>query len=212
MMLKQPNVVPCALFMKLSDCEFLNVAMKWSEQTGGTKQTITSFQEIKSLSLKSSPGIILLEVQQPDCTLRQILTFFQNSVTSVVPVICFHSDELSTLCELSLEFEFIPAIKESNGNAVWETLAVASTRSREKAETASKAEDLHQIISHFSAEQRKLLELWIEGCPNKQLAAELDVCLRTVQLRKQAILSALNAGSINEIILRFAKCGVEYQA
>lgn len=211
-MLKQPNTLSCPLFLKLCECAFRDCAVQWAEQTRNVNQTVDSFLQLKELPLRVSPGIVVVEVQQTDCTIRQLLTHFQDATSSVVPIVCFEPSELPQLCELSLEFNFIPAVKSSDCNSAWQTLAVASSRSLEMAEVALQGEELRKTLSQFTNEQRKLLTLWIEGLPNKQLSSELDVCLRTVQLRKQTILSQFGAASINEILLRFVRCKVDYQS
>lgn len=206
------NSLPCPLVLKLCECSFRNAAIQWAEQTQNIPQSVSSFQELQAIPFHTSPGVVLVDVQQADCTVRQLLGHFHGTSSSAVPIICFDTDELPLLCELSLEFNFIPAAKNSERNAVWQVLAVASSRSRKLSEVAFQATEIKQKLSQFTSEQRKLLTHWIEGWPNKQLAAELDVCLRTVQLRKQMILTQFEATSVNEILLRFVRCGIDYQS
>lgn len=63
-------------------------------------------------------------------------------------------------------------------------------------------------IGDLTAQERRLLELTIKGLLNKQIAREMNISLRTVHLRRTALMSKLGAASRTELIRRAVELGL----
>ena len=63
--------------------------------------------------------------------------------------------------------------------------------------------ELSVRIDQLTADERKVMELLVEGRPNKNIAQDLGVSLRTIENRRHAVFSKMQAGSIAELVRMF---------
>jgi two-component system, LuxR family, response regulator FixJ len=73
------------------------------------------------------------------------------------------------------------------------------TDSRQEQQSARKAEVANRLATLTPAE-RQVLNLLMSGKPNKSIAAELDLGLRTVELRRSMIMKKMDAESLAELV------------
>ena len=52
----------------------------------------------------------------------------------------------------------------------------------------------------LTLEERHVVELIVEGKPNKVIAKELGLAVRTVEKRRHAVLAKMKAGSVAELV------------
>jgi two-component system, LuxR family, response regulator FixJ len=71
--------------------------------------------------------------------------------------------------------------------------------SRQQAERRQK-EDLRNRFEQLTASERQVLTRVIEGQPNRQIADEMDIGLRTVELRRSNIMRKTGASNLCELI------------
>ncbi|QDU88105.1 Transcriptional regulatory protein FixJ [Pirellulimonas nuda] len=55
-------------------------------------------------------------------------------------------------------------------------------------------------IDRLSPSERQVLEMVLEGMPNKQIAGKLGVCVRTVEARRSRIYQSTDVGSVAELV------------
>lgn len=55
-------------------------------------------------------------------------------------------------------------------------------------------------LATLTDDEREVLHRLIEGMPNKRIASDLDIGLRTVELRRSNIMKKMNAGSLAELV------------
>ena len=190
------------------DCLFVKEALLWAQQAEIELQELRSLEWFQRTVPSVSAGIALLSTQQVDQTVQQLLSQLRQSHSQILPIVMFGDDELELLCSLSLDYQFVAAPKNTRGPHVWNTLAFARARVEESVRNLERDRDFRSALDDLSLEERALLKLWMSGCQNKQLASELDVCLRTAQMRKQAILKKLGEDNLNIVIARIAYLGI----
>lgn len=60
--------------------------------------------------------------------------------------------------------------------------------------------DLEQRLATLSADERVVLGRILEGMPNKRIASDLDIGLRTVELRRANIMKKMGADSLAQLV------------
>lgn len=90
--------------------------------------------------------------------------------------------------------------KPVHHDALWQTveraLKVASDHYRNRQDTR----ELREKFSRLSPDEREVLQGVLEGAPNKRIASDLDMGLRTVELRRSNIMKKTGANSLSELI------------
>lgn len=186
------------------DCSFVKEAYLWAQKAGLEIQQLHSLEWFQENVPADSAGIALLGTQQVDQPVRKLLHQLRLSYQRIIPIVLFGEDEIELLCSLSLEHQFISGCGSTRGPAVWETLAFAREKVEDTVRNLERDLDFRTALDGLTEEERKLLKLWMGGWQNKQIASELDVCLRTAQMRKQGVLRKLGEDNVNVVIARIA--------
>lgn len=86
----------------------------------------------------------------------------------------------------------------------------AAQASHEMAQQCQIVQSLNDRIALLTDNERKVLQMAIDGVPNKTIAGRLDIALRTVELRRQSIFRKLGCTSICDLVQQVV-CGRELE-
>lgn len=75
---------------------------------------------------------------------------------------------------------------------------IAADMARHRAQ--GEQEDVRQRMDSLSEREREVLELMLEGLPNKLIARRLDLSTRTVESHRARVFSKLGAGSLAALV------------
>ncbi len=83
---------------------------------------------------------------------------------------------------------------------LWTTITRALTQDRAARHAHRDEEVLRGRLAALTGAERAVLEKVMHGLPNKQIARDLDIGLRTVELRRSNIMKKMKADSLAELI------------
>lgn len=83
---------------------------------------------------------------------------------------------------------------------LWEAIRTGLAEDELNLERDARRAQLQQQIESLSEVEREVLDLIVEGVPNKTIANRLDISVRTVEVRRQNIFSKLSAASLAELV------------
>lgn len=86
----------------------------------------------------------------------------------------------------------------------------AAQASHELAHQCQVVASLNSRVALLTDNERKVLQMAIDGVPNKTIAGRLDIALRTVELRRQSIFRKLGCTSICDLVQQVV-CGRELE-
>lgn len=69
--------------------------------------------------------------------------------------------------------------------------------------------DLRRCMDTITSGEAQVLQSLLRGAANKQIASDLGVGLRTVELRRAKVMRKMNAQTISQLVLHVAEAGVE---
>jgi len=98
--------------------------------------------------------------------------------------------------------------KPCQDQELWSTVQEALQRGQQQSEQRTEQEELARRAGTLSTSEREVLMRVLEGMPNKQIAQELDIGLRTVELRRSEIMSKFQAKSLPELVRMATRAGV----
>lgn len=76
----------------------------------------------------------------------------------------------------------------------------ALERDRLRLENAEKQRGIEELFGSLLPQENAVLDLMVNGTPNKQIASELDISLRTVQFRRSNIMKKLRVSTRAELV------------
>jgi FixJ family two-component response regulator len=90
--------------------------------------------------------------------------------------------------------------KPCSQDALWHSIEQALQQAQDLQHHQDRKEELRERFARLSKSERDVLQRVIEGQPNKRIATELDIGLRTVELRRSQIMKKTSANSLSELI------------
>ena len=90
--------------------------------------------------------------------------------------------------------------KPCQPDELWKAIAEALDRCRAQRDVRNRHRAIEQRMSTLTPDERAVLAKVLEGTPNKLIARDLDMGLRTVELRRSNLMKKMGAESLAELI------------
>ena len=99
--------------------------------------------------------------------------------------------------------------KPCRNHDLWDAIRSALDVDAENRRRRAAQDELAQRFALLTPDERRVMQFVAQGKMNKTIAQELDVSLRTVELRRQSMFAKLGVDSVAELInLLFAAKGL----
>ncbi|MHB0957963.1 MAG: response regulator transcription factor [Pirellulaceae bacterium] len=90
---------------------------------------------------------------------------------------------------------------------LWQTIVQALEQYRDQRRICEQRRAVEQRLSTLTAEERLVLVKILGGVPNKRIARDLDMGLRTVELRRSNLMKKMEVESLAELIQAVLRVG-----
>jgi len=90
--------------------------------------------------------------------------------------------------------------KPWRGDELWATIRSALDKVKRRQEKEEHVAAIKSRIAQLSSDEERVLNELVAGKPNKTIATELDIGLRTVELRRSNIFKKMQAESLAELV------------
>ena len=97
--------------------------------------------------------------------------------------------------------------KPYHDDDLWDAIHAALEKEETQWKAAQRHRELHDRIARLHPGERQVCEQIIAGKPNKAIAQELGLALRTVEKRRHDALAKLEVGSVAEMVALFFEAG-----
>ncbi len=148
----------------------------------------------------SEPGCVLLEVRTPDMNGLELLDWLRRrAIPFPVIVVSVHGDVPAAVRAMragALFFFEKPCGRQELEEAIREALRCDAENRRRLA----RKRRLHQRLARLNPGERAVLDRVLEGKANKDIAAELELSLRTIEARRAKIMEKMQADSLAGLI------------
>ncbi len=151
--------------------------------------------------LPSSVGCILLDVRMPGMSgLALFEQLLERGIAQVWPVIFLtgHADVPTAVDSVKRgAFDFCE--KPFSDNALVDRIEQALALSRERLTERQRHQQLQQRLSELTERERDVMRLVVEGLPNKLIADQLDISVRTVEVHRARVFDKMEVKSAVEL-------------
>lgn len=149
---------------------------------------------------RAGTGCIVTDVRMPEMTGMELLLKVKNMGLSLpVVVISAHADvplAVQAMKEGALDLLEKPFTDESLLNAVRQALAYDSgKRARDL-----QAQEIQRRLTTLTSRENEVLAALLKGQPNKIIAHELGISVRTVEVHRANVMAKMQAGSLPELV------------
>ena len=149
----------------------------------------------------SQPGCLLLDVRMPGMSgLALFEQLIERKLLDVLPVIFLtgHADVPTAVDSVKRgAFDFCE--KPFSDNALVDRVEQALARSSQTLQSLRSKQNLQQNLADLTDRERDVMHLVIEGLPNKLIADQLDISVRTVEVHRARVFDKMNVKSAVEL-------------
>jgi len=148
----------------------------------------------------SHPGCVVLDVRMPDMSglvLQQELN--KRRIRLPVIIITGHADvpmAVSAMKAGALDFIEKPFRDQALLDSIYRAIAECSRILEEQQQQT----DINRLVDLLSHREREVMDLLVEGRGSKQIAAELNISSKTVDVHRGHILEKMGVRSVVELV------------
>ncbi len=149
----------------------------------------------------SQPGCLLLDVRMPGMSgLALFEQLMERKLLDVLPVIFLtgHADVPTAVDSVKRgAFDFCE--KPFSDNALVDRIEQALARSAQTLQNLRTKQSLQHNLADLTDRERDVMQLVVEGLPNKLIADQLDISVRTVEVHRARVFDKMNVKSAVEL-------------
>jgi FixJ family two-component response regulator len=148
----------------------------------------------------SDTGCIVCDVRMPGLTGLQLLEKLAE-LKSTLPVIIITAYADVPTAVRAMQAGAVTFLEKPANDADL-TAAIQQALNLEQAQAALRRQksDVENKLTTLTADEIAVMRKMLEGLPNKRIASDLDIGLRTVELRRSNIMKKMGAGSLAELV------------
>lgn len=155
-------------------------------------------------------GCVLLDVRMPEIDGIQVLERLNSKKVRRLSVIVMtgHGDINTAVRAMKLgATDFVE--KPFPENELLESLDRAFARQEQDRAAATEREQADALLAKLSARERRVLQGLVSGLPNKMVAHQLDLSVRTVEMHRGRVMERLGAKSLGDAMRIAFLAGIE---
>jgi two-component system response regulator DctR len=198
-----------ALVYVVDDDESVRQALAWLLRSRGLQTQCFGGAEglIEHLGLNHTPQVprqaccLLLDVRMPGISgLALFDRLIDKGLLAAIPVIFLtgHAD-VPTAVDAVKRGAFDFCEKPFSDNSLVDRVEQALQRSAQQLHTQQVQKSLAELIDGLTEREREVMHCVVEGLPNKLIADQLDISVRTVEVHRARVFDKMNVKSAVEL-------------
>ena len=145
-------------------------------------------------------GCLLVELRLPGMSGLELQQKLQEAGRAVPTVFISAFGDVPTAVRAMQQGAVTFLEKSCDPADLWAGIELALKQGNRRQSSSESQEALRERFAQLTESEREVLARVVEGQPNKRIAAELDIGLRTVELRRSNIMRKTGANSFSELI------------
>ena len=179
------------------------------ESHGYHVETFPSAEDFLAYYQSSMPGCLILDVRMPGMGgLKLHETLRERDHQIPVILLTAHGDvPMAVKAMRAGAFDFIE--KPSNDHVLLDRIAKALERDRQFRANEQVVQKVESGLAELSPREREVMELVVAGLLNKQIAAQLGISIKTVEVHRARVMEKMRADSLADLVRKAIIAGVE---
>ena len=188
-----------AIFVVEDDDAGREALLAWLTARGCRAQGFPSALDFLANANLQARGCVISDFRMPGMNGTQLQAEL-NERQSVLPVIIVSGYADVPVAVQAMQQGAVTLLEKPYQNdELWDAISDALTRNFYAHQQIEKADSVRRRLAELSQTQRKVMQLLIAGRPNKAVANQLNLGLRTVERHRQQILKAMQVDSLPEL-------------
>jgi FixJ family two-component response regulator len=170
-------------------------------------RTFASAQEFLQSYDPDQPGCILLDVRMPGMSGLELLDrLVADSASPPVILLTAHADVPMAVRALKTgAADFLT--KPFNSQELLDLIQAALEKDRARRTARKHIAGMAERFATLTSREREVMTLVVEGCSNKEIAAQLGVSAKTVEAHRNKVMEKTSAESVADLVRMAIACG-----
>ncbi|VAW66423.1 Two-component transcriptional response regulator, LuxR family [hydrothermal vent metagenome] len=176
-------------------------SLRWLLETiGHPVKTFENAQEFLDNFDPQAPGCLVLDVRLPGMSGLQLQQKMKaDNIALPVIIISGHGDvpmAVKAMQQGALEFHEKPFRDQELLDSIQNALEIDATSRSKNAESA----EIQACVNTLTPREKEVMELLILGNPNREVANQCNISVKTVEVHRARIMDKMKANSFPELI------------
>lgn len=193
---------PCPpVVFVVDDDESIRTLWRWlMESNGLAVEVFSSAAEFIAAYREDTPGCLVLDLRLPGMTGLELQQHLQERGIQIpIVFVSGHGDVTTAVSALKAgAMDFVQ--KPFSYRDVLQVVKKALQRDATLRAERSQRTQVEVRLAQLTDRERQVLRCVIEGKPNKIIAAELDISMKTVEFHRSKVMEKMGAASVAELV------------
>jgi two-component system, LuxR family, response regulator FixJ len=191
---------PKTVFVVDDDAQVRESVCALISSMGYDSEPFQSAEEFLAKLSRPTRGVLLVDLRMPGMSGLDLLTDLRQR-GSHLPVIILTAYARTATTVKAMQSGAVTILdKPYNDDDLWDAIRTAFTLESEAWQRQQRQQEIEQRLAALTDDERRALELIVQGKPNKIIAKDLGVALRTVEKRRHDVFFKMQAGSLAELV------------
>ena len=147
------------------------------------------------------PGCIVTDIRMPEMTGMELIDRLKGlGVPHPVVVITGHADVPMAI--RAMKRGVADFVEKPFDHTILEVVREALDRGEGAERLRAEGNQAAALLESLSGREREVLDLLVDGLPNKSIAHELGISARTVEIYRANVMTKMQARSLSELVRR----------
>lgn len=185
----------------VDDDAAMRKSLRWLVESVGLKvETFSSAADFLEVASPDMVGCVVLDVRMPGMSGLDLQeTLREKQVWMPVIIITGHADvPMAVRAMKAGAYDFIE--KPFNDQVLLERVQRALEFGEQERQTEQRRQLVDDRISTLTPRERQVMEMVVNGMANKQVAAELGLSEKTIEVHRKHVMDKMQAGNVADLI------------
>ena len=175
---------------------------------GFSAETLACAEDFLALGHYASPSCLVLDVRMPGLNGLELQDRMAAlSLTLPIVFITGHGDVPTSVKAMKAgAVDFLP--KPFSSKELLSAVHLAIAKNKTEATLAAEASELRQRLSTLTPRELEVLGLVVKGKMNKEIAADLDLSIKTVKVHRGRVMKKMEAASLADLVRMAGSVGI----
>ncbi|MHB8864238.1 MAG: response regulator transcription factor [Pirellulaceae bacterium] len=182
--------------VRLSVCALVN-SMGWRAQG------FASAEDFLANHVPAARGVAVIDLRMPGMSGLELQAELARR-NPHLPVIVLTAYARTPTTVRAIQAGAVAMIdKPYHDNDLWDAIRKALEQEEADWKAGQQRRNIQERVASLTAEERRVADLVVKGRPNKTIAQELDLSVRTVEKRRHNVLAKMNVESVAALVEAF---------
>ena len=163
-------------------------------------ETYESAQQFLDAFDASRPGCVLLDVRMPGISGLGLLEQFSRQEIPLPAIVMSAYGDVPMVVRAMKAGALNFLEKPCRDQQLWEAIQEAIKWDADHRQRVACCSEVHRRLQRLTSGEHDVLALLIDGKPNRTIASELNLSVRTIEVRRAKIMNKMKADSLAELI------------